>query len=492
MSLIDGARDLLRNFLRLDELTDTVRIARLTQYQRLDDYYQGMHKRQLKVKPNQADDNLAMNFVGLAVERGISMMLKGVKFEAPEEETQAFLDEVWEANRKRILLHKACQNASVFGTGYLKMVPEGVESKQTDDKMMTRVVALDPRWMEIETEPEDVDTVRAYVMRYNVVEEGEEIARKEVIRKATSNQATADSGQAESLSYNGGWVIEEWRADQATSGKWILSSSQAWEYEFPPIVHWQNLPQAGDCYGQSDVEDIIELQDRVNFLASNISRIIRYHAHPKTWGRGVGATKDIDWGPDKVVWLPGDNSNVSNLEMQSDLASSRAFYADLRQALFDISRTVDISSIKDRVGALTNFGLRVLYIDVLDKLDTKRELFGEALLELEQRMMKLEGMEGKPGLVTWGDPLPVDETGAAQSDGFELDNQLVSKQTISKRRGYDWEKEQTLMEEEKASEGTVGSMILKAFNGGRTGNQAPSNQSPGREELPAGGIGRSR
>jgi hypothetical protein len=489
MSLIDGARDLLRNFLRLDELTDTVRIARLTQYQRLDDYYQGMHKRQLKVKPNQADDNLAMNFVGLAVERGISMMLKGVKFEAPVAATQAFLDEVWEANRKRILLHKACQNASVFGTGYLKMVPEGVESKQTEDKLMTRVVALDPRWMEIETEPEDVDTVRAYVMRYNVVEGKDEIARKEVIRRVGAEEEAS------------GWVIEEWRADQATSGKWTLTSSQAWEYEFPPIVHWQNLPQAGDCYGQSDVEDIIELQDRVNFLASNISRIIRYHAHPKTWGRGVGATKDIDWGPDKVVWLPGDNSNVSNLEMQSDLASSRAFYADLRQALFDISRTVDISSIKDRVGALTNFGLRVLYIDVLDKLDTKRELFGEALLELEQRMMKLEGMEGKPGLVTWGDPLPVDETGAAQSDGFELDNQLVSKQTISKRRGYDWEKEQELMEEEKASEGTVGSMILKAFGQGEpTANSQPGSPIPatgtipatGREELPAGGIGRSR
>jgi len=492
MSLIDGARDLLRNFLRLDELTDTVRIARLTQYQRLDDYYQGIHKRQLKVKLNQADDNLAMNFVGLAVERGISMMLKGVKFEAPEAGIQAFLDEVWEANRKRILLHKASQNASVFGTGYLKLVPEGVESKQTEGKRMTRVVVLDPRWMKIICSPEDVDEVLAYEMRYNIMEGETEVARKEVIRRAD----TAASQSNLILKEGTYWVIEEWRADKASSGKWTLSSSQNWEYEFPPIVHWQNLPQAGDCYGQSDVEDIIELQDRVNFLASNISRIIRYHAHPKTWGRGVGATKDIDWGPDKVVWLPGEHSEVNNLEMQSDLASSRAFYADLRQALFDISRTVDISSIKDRVGALTNFGLRVLYIDVLDKLDTKRELFGEALLELEKRMMVLEGVEGKPGLVTWGDPLPVDETGAAQSDGFELANGLVSKETIAKRRGYDWEKEQALMEEEKASEETVGSLVLKAFNqggGGRTPS-APTGeqQAPGKQELPAGGIGRSR
>jgi hypothetical protein len=231
-------------------------------------------------------------------------------------------------------------------------------------------------------------------------------------------------------------------------------------------LHWQNLPEAGDCYGQSDVEDIVELQDRLNFVASNISKIIRYHSHPKTWGRGFNATGKASWGPDEMVTLQGENAQIANLEMQSDLASSRAFYSDLRQALFDISRTVDISSIKDRVGALTNFGLRVLYTDALDKLDTKRELFGEAMLELERRVLILNGMSGDPGKINWGDPLPIDQTEADQSDGFELDQGLASKETISTRRGYDFVQEQERIVAEKSNEDNVGNMILKAFNQG--------------------------
>ena len=65
-------------------------------------------------------------------------------------------------------------------------------------------------------------------------------------------------------------------------------------------------------------------------------------------------------------------TDIYNVEMQSDLASSQTYLMTVRQGLFDITRTVDISSMNDKLGALTNFGLRVLYQDSLSKNETKK------------------------------------------------------------------------------------------------------------------------
>jgi hypothetical protein len=211
---------------------------------------------------------------------------------------------------------------------------------------------------------------------------------------------------------------------------------------------------------------LIELQDRVNFVSSNISKIIRYHAHPKTWGRGAGVGNRMSWGADEMVMINGPDAVLQNLEMQSDLASSREFRDELKAALMEISRTVDLSSMKDNVGALTNFGLRVLYNDALDKCSTKRDIFGDALIELVHRLLVLDNRPGESGEVVWPDPLPVNETEEVQAYGFDLDNGLVSKQTISTRRGYDFEAESELIDEEKQANDNIGSMLLRAFDRG--------------------------
>ena len=66
-----------------------------------------------------------------------------------------------------------------------------------------------------------------------------------------------------------------------------------------------------------------------------------------------------------MVTTSDPNALIQNLEMQSDLNSSLNFIRYLRQALFDVSRAVDIDSMADKLGSLTNFGLRVLYQDAL-------------------------------------------------------------------------------------------------------------------------------
>lgn len=455
MAITDIFRGWLWNFLMPGEVFDESWRERIERYSRYKEYYDGQHKRQLKHKPMQADDNLVENYTSLIVERSISMLLgDGLQFELEDDNAQALIDEIATANHFKVLLHDAAQNASIYGTGFFKLILGGVESRQRENKFLTRIVVLDPRWMKIVTPPEDIDRVIGYEMRFNIGD----TARKEVIEIFRQDEMTG-----EILS----WLVSNYEANRTTGGRWNLINEVEWPYEFPPIVHWKNLPQANDCYGQSDLEDALELQDRINFVSSNISKIIRYHGHPKTWGRGAGLGNKVNWGADEVVLLNGQDAHLANLEMQSDLASSREYRNDLKAALFDITRTVDLSAMKDKIGQLTNFGLRVLYNDALDKLSTKRDLFGEALIEAIHRILILEGEDNtNPGIIVWPEPLPIDKTERDQSDGFDLDRGLVSKETIATRRGYDWNKELERIEAERASEDNIGSALLRAFNRG--------------------------
>jgi hypothetical protein len=399
------------------------------------------------VRELQADDNIGLNFTGLVVDRSVSMLLGGgIEADFGEnEKADDYIETVYRANNSDILFNKAAQFAGIFGTGYLKIVPDGAATRGSNAVIVPRLIALDPLWVSIQTMPEDIETVASYTIRYNVGEK----ARKQVIERNLIN-----------------WTITDYEAGR--SGRWEITNQSEWPYPFAPIVHWQNLPQPSDVYGTSDIEDIIEVQDRANFVASNISKIIRYHAHPKTWGRNAGNSSKTSWGADEMVLFQGADAAIQNLEMQSDLASSQQFLMELRQAIFDISRTVDITSVTDKLGSLTNFGLRVLFIDAINKLQTKQALLGEALEELNHRLLVMANIEHDDGgKIIWPDPMPVNETEEIQALQADLAMQIVSKQTAAKKRNYDPKQEQKLMQEERGGEENLGSMLLQAFTKGQ-------------------------
>ena len=99
---------------------------------------------------------------------------------------------------------------------------------------------------------------------------------------------------------------------------------------------------------------------------------------------------------------------------------------------------MDTASIKDKVGQLTNFGLRVLYSDAIAKNNTKRALYGAAFAELFRRVLVLNGMENAKINVEWGDDLPANEAENAATILADLNAGLVSKESASELRGYQW------------------------------------------------------
>lgn len=422
-------------------------------------YRSGYYKPQLRVSPNQFDDNIGINLTGLLVNRIVSQTI-GAGFELDfdgETETanEQYIRAVLDANKQEVLFHRCCVAAAEAGTGYLMIIPDAVTGP--NGEVLPRLQLVDPTLVTIETLPEDFEIVLRYTIQYKFIgANGKEQARRRVIERATPN--TVD------LIANETWVINDY--EQGANGQWVLVASTPWLQDFPAMLHWQNLPSIRDAYGEPDLTPAqIELQNRINFVASNISKLIRYYAHPMRFSVNAKFEK-LDVGPDKVVALTGDNADIRQLEALGDLSASMAYLTTLRQAFFACGRVVDIDSIHDKLGALTNFGLRVLYADNLNLISTHRELFGDALEELVRRLQVLAGMTPVPCSVVWPDFLPVNETEEQTALAGDLANGLVSKQTAAGKRGYDWDAEQERIAAEGQQDTNLGAALLRAFDRG--------------------------
>lgn len=471
MSILDWAFNKIADNLasRINNMNEQVEAGIRARSYRL-----GHQKRLLRVRPGQFDDNITLNFTGLISNRIISSVLgEGIEFRIDgdgNEAAQAYLDMLWDANHKEILLHRGVLSAAEAGTGYIMINP--IEAGQVGEDGVTypRLMLVDPLFVTIDTLPEDWEIVVRYTIEYKFTGvDGKEHARRRVIE----NDAEVNK-----------WVIVDYEQSAATGGKWVETSRITWAYTWAPMIHWQANPSTDSQYGEPDISDTFEaLQDRVNFVASNVSKIIRLYAHPQTIAKNAQfktymdpvtgkETNVVDMGPDKMLSVQGDNAEVYNLEQLNDLTSSLSYLTMLRQSLFDTSRTVDIDSIQDKLGQLTNFGLRVLYQDQLAMVGIKRELLGDALEEINRRVLEMGGMgDGIKTEVVWPETLPVNQMELAQYFTQLKALEVIDNQTIAEELGLNWETIQERMSEQQQDEVNIGEMLLRGFNRGGAPNE---------------------
>lgn len=443
-------------------------------YSVLSNYYKGDHRAQLKTKPGQPDDNITMNFVGLAVDRSVSRLFRGgVEFIPPEgaDKQKEYLDAVWDLNKKEIILYQVGLHGAVYGTPYIKISPDSLIDPYTEE-LYPRLIPIDPEIIRVKVSPQDMNEVEAYIIEYSFVRDGQTVNYREITRHADNEDYTEEVGERDT------WIVETF--EQVGGGMWQLINKVEWAYNFPPIHHWKNLPSLKSCYGDSDIDDAINVQDKSNFVTSNTGKIIKHYAHPPTIGTGF-AVKDMTQLENSVgtfYAIPNTDAKVYNVEMESDLVSSRAFGLDLRQAIFDIAREVDITSIADKIGVLTNFGLRVLYGDAIDKNDTKRQLYGAAIKEINRRLLVLKGWEkeqSNPGALQWGEALIVNVIEEMTADEKAINLGVVDIETVAKRYqsryGVDYETIKAniaAQKAEKAASDNIGADILRRrFNQGQ-------------------------
>jgi hypothetical protein len=461
-------------------------------YATLRNYYNGDHRAQLKDKEGKGtSDNITVNLVGLAVDRSVSRLYRGgVTWKLPEGRTkqQEYLDKVWELNKQPILLTQVGLHGAVYGTPYFKTSPEGI-TDPFDGEKYPRLIPLDPEITRIKTDPQDMGKVALYQIRYKIGNKAHyEITRRsDVAYDFDKNTGEAVVIPADETVVPGTWFVEEW--ETLEGNRLTQISKTEWEYDFPPILHWKNLPSLRSCYGDSDIDDAISAQDKYNFAVSNEGKIIKFYAHPQTIGTGF-AVKDmqaLEGAVGAFHSIPSAEAKVYNLEMQSDLASTRNHATALKQAVSDITREPDASSLTDKAGALTNFAVQVLFDDATGKNVTKRQLYGDAFKEQNRRLLvlaKYEGEESDPGDIQWGEALPINITEEMAADEKAMNMGIIDKETVAgrylSRYGKSWDDIKAALKDQQdeanQENADIGSQILRNFSQGKGAEQMPNKQ----------------
>jgi hypothetical protein len=416
---------------------------RATRFRKAWDAYYGRFPKPLKVKSGQADDNVLVNFVRVVVDKGVSFLFgQDVGFELDEAEKTAaeeWLAECWAATRKMTTLQKLALNGAICGHVFVKIVA---------GQPYPRLVVLDPATVSVRWEPDDIEQVVSYRIQYPAVEP--QTGKPIVVRQLVDRD-----GQV--------WRITD-QVSRTDSSAWITAGEATWPYPWPPVIDCQNLPAPNEYWGISDLEDdVLQLNHSINFVLSNLARIIRYHAHPKTWGKGFTASQ-LNIAVDETIVLPSPDAELRNLEMVSDLSSSIALYERLREALHEVTRVPEVATGKlDRAGALSGVALQILYQPLLEKTETKRCTYGELLVELNRRLLALGGFgEENRTTLHWPELLPGDPLQERQV--ALIDQQLgVTQDTLLRRLGYDPDVEREKRDEESDD---AAALAARAYNRG--------------------------
>lgn len=419
-------------------------------YKRRWQYYNGDHPRPLKIKPGQPDDNVIVNLSRFIVDKGVAFLFgREIEFQIEEgtsTEDEQFLDDVWDANGKMSLLQNVALNGGVCGHVYVKLVPDGLTTE--DGRTVTRLVNLDPAIVRPFWSPDDLSDVLWYKVEYEAAGPRGQVFKKQMMERQD----------------NGTWLITDYAAEGLKMYREV--GKTVWPYQFAPICDWQNLPAPNVYFGASDLEDVT-MNDGINATVSDIQRILRFHGHPKTIGTGFKAT-ELNTGIDEMIVLPNAEAKVYNLEMQSDLTAALKHAANLIDLYLRMARIPNLDPANVNVGALSGFALRILYGDLLEKTDVKRQTYGEGIKELNRRLLAIAGKQGvRPARIVWQNPLPENKTELTT----QLDNEInklgvTSKETAAQDLGRDYEVEKERMAAEKTDDNSIGSVLLKAFNQG--------------------------
>jgi hypothetical protein len=391
--------------------------------------YLGLLPDPLKVRKGKPNDNVRANYLRVTVAKGVRFLFgKPVDFEI-DEATDKFSDEdlwlqdCWRANRFMTTLQKVATNGGVTGHAFVKLKPA---------EPFPRVIVLDPSTVTPYFDPEDIEQILGYRIQYEA--HNPRSGRVDSFRQLIY----AETGEDGRPAY---WVIRDEvapaGANLAGGATWTLVDEQPWPHAYSPIVDCQNVPIPNQFWGISDLEDdVVKLQEAIDFILSNVNRIIRYHAHPKLWGTGFTA-KELKVDVDGSIVLPSADAKIGHLEMRSDLSSSIEFYKRMREALHEISQIPEAASGKlEAAGNVTSVALKMLYQPLVELTHVKRLTYGDLLTEVNRRCLDLGG-HGDQHYTTihWPDVVPQNPLEQAQT--AQLWMQLgISPDTIQKMLGF--------------------------------------------------------
>lgn len=434
----------------LFRLTSLDEGRRLREIRQAWDAYYGFHPDTFKQDAEAPDDNVVLNYCRLIVDKGVSFLYgQPPVIDVGGGAAQTALDDVLKANRFPLLAKQFALNGAVAGHSYLRIYDPG----RADQPI--RLLNLDPQTVFPTWESDDYQNVHTWRLQWNAVEDDEAFAYR--TRMVRNDARTA-------------WEIVDERTRGDAEGaseavRWEEIGRSIWPFPFSPIVDCQNLPVPNEYFGEPDLPvELIDLNHRLNGLASNMAKMVRLFAHPRPWLKGVAPGADgIDVAPD-VAWHLPPNAEAGVLQYDASLTSAIDLYEKLKDAFHEKARVPRIATGKvEDIGPMAGIALQILYQPLIEKTEDKQGTHEPMLEDLAQRILAVKRVAGDPtASVDWPELLPIDPVQEAQA--FMLDMQLgASKKTILARRGYDPDVEAAQKADEDAAAAEI---MARAFDAG--------------------------
>lgn len=410
--------------------------------------YQGEWPDPLKVPPLGTDYNLKANFARELVDKSVNMLFgREVMFELDDtsrerSDDEQYLDAVWQANRKMSWLQKYATNGGVCGMAFTLIMP----ADPAIGRDVPKLINLEPEIVWPSWDGLDSDDVWRYKIQFNTTERrtGKPIVRRKDIERDESREF---------------WVVRDYEA-RSGDNRFVLVAENVWEHPWPPIVHNQNLPAPNEFWGISDLtDDRLDFMHRINMLVSNVNKIIYYDAHKRLYAQGLNAQEDAlkEWNIGQIKGLP-DGAEVKAVDTSADIAPVLEFIREMKSWLHELANVpeVAVGKVQD-IGALSGVALEILYQPLIELTETKRQTYGDALNEINRRLLELDGREAQDTTIQWPDMLPVNEVEQAQT--AETWERLgVSSDTLMERAGYDPERER---ERRRAGDAEFGARLIE-------------------------------
>lgn len=415
------------------------------------DAYRGNFPDPLAVQSNQPNDNMKSNRCRMIVDKGVSFLFGAVlKIDGPDadEVTQDFLSHLWGDDDDRMtLLANAAINGGVCGQVFLKFIPPQGTMKYP------RIVVLDPMNVRIITMPDDCDCVLAYIIEYPGVGN---VQNKQIIARVDPDNLAEIAGYEELDDY---WTITNYQRRSASLSQYEqwnqVGQPEEWLYPFAPIFSCQNLPNPNEPWGTPDLtNDIIEENKSLNFLQSNLARIIKYHAHPITFAVGVNAST-LQTNVDGVLCLPDPSSKLEKLAAMENFSGIQQVLSMVRDNMDEQSRVpaVALGRIESLPrGTISGVALELLFAPLIEKTIQKRRLYGKLIREVSRAALchcgfiSIEDYEDYDIELKWMNLLPIDNKEASET-ALNLLQLGVSQETILQQLGYNPEDEAQKVEE---------------------------------------------
>lgn len=395
---------------------DKERRHRKEKYERAKRYLAGQHRDQLNNKPEEPDDNTVINVIRQTVDREVSFLFPSFPHlelepdEIDDTPDEKWLMKAWEENGGLAFLHELAQVGALAGHNHVRVLPP------RSDNSMPRLVILNP----------------AHVVSFWKIDDIKQVVWHEIAWSMGGINTIIDVVFDENLNE---WFVFEYQQRGGTP--WELVERDEWPSEFGPVVQWKHLPNPHEFYGKGSAEaEDIRLQDAINLIFSEMMRINRYHASPRTIAIGVHADDILPASIDDMWAIENPDVDIKNLEMVSQLSAAFELANFLYETYLTQQRVVIIRGEVKDFQRVTNSGVKTVFMDNIAKRTILAVLYGMAITNISHRMSVAAGRTPELApVVKHAEPLPLDEKEQVDINSIELASNVISHEEVMLKRG---------------------------------------------------------